>query len=175
MGRRSVKENKNIYQLCREDAGLTREQAGERMEFVSSDRIEKIEYELSVPHPEEILAMAECYRHPELCNYYCSHECRIGREYVPEIKMKDLSRIVLEAIASLNTLNREKDRLIEIAADGEISPDEYADFSRIQEELDRVSMATDSMQLWLDRTIADGSINGDELEAAKQELRKDVR
>ena len=54
MGKKSTKENKNIYQTSREEAGLTREKASELMEFVSADRIEKIESEKSAPHPEEI-------------------------------------------------------------------------------------------------------------------------
>ena len=43
MGRRSTKENKNIYFTTREEAGLTRAQASELMEYVSESRIEKIE------------------------------------------------------------------------------------------------------------------------------------
>ena len=45
--------------MCRESAGLTREAAAEVLEFVSADRIEKIESGKSLPHPEEILAMAK--------------------------------------------------------------------------------------------------------------------
>ena len=100
MGRKSTKENKNIYQTSREAAGLTRESAAELLEYISSDRIEKIESEKSLPHPDEILAMADCYKNPSLCNYYCSHECPIGQEYVPEVKLKDLSQITLEMLAS---------------------------------------------------------------------------
>ena len=91
MGRRSTKENKNIYQTSREEAGYTREGAAEILEFISADRIEKIESERSLPHPDEILAMASGYRNPSLCNYYCSHECPIGQEYVPEVQFKDAS------------------------------------------------------------------------------------
>ena len=58
MGRKSTKENKNIYQTSREEAGLTREEASELMQFVSSDRIEKIESEKSAPHPEEIPSLS---------------------------------------------------------------------------------------------------------------------
>ena len=64
MGKKSTKENKNIYQQSREEAGLTREKASELMEFVSADRIEKIESEKSAPHPEEVLAMADAYKKP---------------------------------------------------------------------------------------------------------------
>ena len=119
MGRKSTKENKNIYQTSRETAELTRDAAAAKLEFISSDRIEKIENEKSYPHPDEILAMADCYKNPSLCNYYCSHECPIGQEYVPAVVAKDLSVITLEMLSTLNTLTREKDRLFDIAADGD--------------------------------------------------------
>ena len=83
MPRRSTRENKTAYQLSREHAGLTREAAAERMEFISAARIEKIESERSAPHPEEVLAMAEAYGDPMLRNEYCTRECPIGKKYVP--------------------------------------------------------------------------------------------
>ena len=159
MGRKSTKANKNIYQIDRESLNLTREAAAELLEFISADRIEKIESEKSEPHPDEILKMAQVYKNPALCNYYCSHECSIGREYVPEIAAKDLSQITLEMLATLNILTREKERLIEITVDGEISEDEVADFARIKDELEKMSMIIDSLKLWVDKTIADGKID----------------
>ena len=158
MGRKSTRENKNIYQLSRENAGLSREAAAEKLQFISSDRIEKIEYETSAPHPDEVLAMADCYQNPTLCNYYCSHECPIGQEYVPEVQVKDLSRLALEVLAGLNALTREKDRLIEITVDGQVTPDEAEDFLRIQDTLDKMSLTVDSLKLWADRTVTERSI-----------------
>lgn len=159
MGRKSTKENKNIYQISRENMEYSRDTAAEKMGFMSSDRIEKIENEKSLPHPEEVLAMAGCYKNPSLCNYFCSHECPIGIEYVPEIKEKALSQITLEMLATLNKLVREKDRLIEITVDGELSEDELPDFLKIKEELKEMSLAIDSLNLWMDHTIAAGKID----------------
>ena len=159
MGRKSTKENKNIYQISRETAELTREAAAEKLTFISSDRIEKIENEKSNPHPDEILAMADCYKNPSLCNYYCSHECPIGQKYVPEVAAKDLSVITLEMLSTLNTLSKEKDRLIDIAADGKITEDEIPDFKNIKENLENMSLAIDSLKLWVEHTIASGKID----------------
>jgi len=159
MGRKSTKQNKNIYQISREEAGFTREGAAELLEFISSDRIEKIESERSLPHPDEILAMADCYKNPSLCNYYCSHECPIGQKYVPEVQIKELSQITLEMLASLNALEKEKNRLIEITVDGQITDDEMHDFEKIQTQLSQISMAIDSLQLWVQKAIADGRID----------------
>ena len=159
MGRKSTKEIKNIYQISRENMEYSREAAAEKLGFISSDRIEKIENERTLPHPEEVLAMADCYKNPSLCNYFCSHECPIGIEYVPEIKAKELFQITLEMLATLNKLTQEKDRLIEITVDGEISEDELPDFLKIKDELSKMSLAIDSLNLWLDHTIASGKID----------------
>ena len=171
MGKKSVRENKNMYQLSREEAGMTRAEASEAMKFVTESQIEKIESEKSEPHPEEIMAMAEAYKKPSLCNYYCSKECPIGQEYVPEVKIKDLSQIVLEMLASLNALNREKDRLIEITADGIISDNELADFVTIQDKLNQISLTIDSLKLWVNNTIASGAIDKGRLEEARKKIR----
>ena len=168
MARVSTKENKNIYQLTRESLKLTRESASELLETISPERIEKIENERSLPYPDEVLAMAEKYRQPSLCNYYCANQCPIGQEYVPEIKVKDLSQIGLEMLASLNSVSKQKDRLIEITADGKISGDELEDFIFIQEELERISITVETLQLWSERMMATGVIDEEQYNAYKK-------
>ena len=163
MGRKSTRENKNIYFKSRENMGYTREAASEKLQFISADRIEKIENERSVPHPDEVLAMAECYKNPALCNYFCSNECPIGKEHVPEIKAKELSQITLEMLATLNKLSKEKERLIEITVDGELTEDEIPDFIKIKEELEKMSQAIDSLNLWIDTTVMKGKISKESL------------
>ena len=138
MARVSMKENKNIYQTTREGLKLTREAASELLETIAPERIEKIENERVMPHPDEVLLMSDKYKQPTLCNYYCANQCPIGAQYVPEVKIKDLSQIVLETLASLNAMQKKKDRLIEITVDGHISGDELADFVQIQDELEKV-------------------------------------
>ena len=161
LGKKSIKKDKNIYQLSREELELTREAASERMGCISADRIEKIESEKSLAHPDEVMVMADAYKKPNLCNYFCSHECPIGREYVPEIQPKDLSQIVLEMLASLNTIDKHRDRLIEITADGKIGKDEMTDFQKIQEQLSKISLSVESLRLWVEDTIANGKITSE--------------
>lgn len=168
MARVSTKENKNVYHQAREDMGLTRDKASELLEWISADRIEKIENERSMPNPDEVLTMAEKYKRPSLCNHYCSHQCPIGQQYVPEIKIKDLSQIVLEMLASLNSMNKRKERLIEITADGVIDNDELDDFIFIQEELERISITVETLQLWAERMLATGAIDPEQYNARKK-------
>lgn len=168
MARVSTKENKNIYHRTREGLQLSREAASELLESIAPERIEKIENERSLPHPDEVLVMAEKYKQPSLCNYYCANQCPIGQQYVPEVKLKDLSQIVLEMLASLNSMSRQKERLIEITVDGAISEDEIQDFIHIQEELERISIAVETLQLWSERMLATGAIDLEQYRAHKK-------
>lgn len=105
--------------------------------------------------------MADKYKLPELCNYYCSNQYPIGQQYVPEIKMKELPQIILETVASLNKMNKKQERLIEITADGIIDNDELDDFIYIQEELKKISVNVETLQLWSERMLASGAIDED--------------
>lgn len=167
VGRASTKQNKNIYQRTREELQLTRERAEELLESVTAERIEKIENEKSLPYPDEVLRMAAKYKTPILCNYYCANQCPIGQQYVPEIKSKDLSQIVLEMLASLNSMSKQKERLIEITVDGKIDEEEMEDFIDIQEELERISVTVETLQLWAERMLATGAIDPEQYKACK--------
>ena len=151
MGRKSTRENKTIYQRLREEDHLTREKAAELLEFISEDRLERIENEKTQPAPEDIIRMSQTYNAPELCNYYCSRQCPIGQKYVPPVEMTDLPAIILETVASLNTVYPLTNRLIEISRDGKISENEVPDFSHIQEILEKVSRAIEALQLWVEK------------------------
>ena len=126
-----------------------------------------------MPHPDEVLLMSDQYKQPSLCNYYCANQCPIGQQYVPEIKVKDLSQIVLETIASLNSMQKKKERLIEITVDGHISGDELADFVYIQEELEKISVAVETLQLWCERMLATGAIDPEAYLAYRDAMRAD--
>lgn len=170
MARRSTKENKTLYQQTREKLGLTREEASALLETMAPDRIEKIENQRCMPHPDEVLLMSDRYKQPTLCNFYCANQCPIGQQYVPEIKIKDLSQIVLETVASLNSMQKRKDRLIEITVDGHISGEELEDFVYIQQELEKISIAVETLQLWCEKMLDTGVIDQQQYESYKESL-----
>ncbi len=167
MGKKSTKENKNIYFEAREQAGLTRAEASELIGTISESRLEKLETEKTAILPEDVIDMARAYKKPELCNYYCTHECRIGRDSVPEVKASSLSEIVLGMLAALNSLDSQKNRLIDITADGVISDDELPDFVNIQKQLAQIDLTVESLKLWVASTIADGKIDKEKLNSLK--------
>lgn len=163
MANNSNSEFKNIYRQARDNAGLTRDEAVDAFvenEFpIKYERIERIETDKFDPTPEEVYHMSLVYKMPELCNYYCTHQCGIGKKSVPEIKMKDLSQIILGMLASLNSMQRKQERLIEITEDGEISDEELKDFVYIQKELDRITMTVNTLRLWSEQQLAVGKID----------------
>lgn len=172
MGRISTRESKTIYQICREESGLSREKASELMDGVSTSRIEKIEYEAQRPTPYDIVQMADCYKRPDLCNYYCSLRCEIGDRYVPEVEVSELSNIILETIASLNDISPLTNRLIQIARDGRITDDEIPDFAYISSKLDEVSLAVNALNLWVEKTAGQNQLNFSLFNSEKEKLKK---
>ena len=153
--------DENIYKKCRTDCGYTRSEASEKLGFITESRLEKIENEKYPITPEEVVAMQSVYKKANLCNHYCTHECAIGKELkMPEVKEKTISEIVLEMLATLNALNRQKERLIEITSDGKFDDDdELRDFIEIQNQLKKISGTVDSLKLWVDSTIASGEVD----------------
>ena len=85
--------------------------------------------------------------------------------------MSELSNIILETIGSLNEINPLTNRLIQIARDSKISDDEIKDFAYISKKLDEVSLAIDSLNLWVDKTASENNLNIELLNAEKEKLK----
>lgn len=154
-----------VYKQIRKKHNMTRDEVCDRALALGSpiqpERLERIENGKFHINPDEVMLLAEIYGEPTLCNTFCSKECPIGEKYVPEIKVKELSQIVLEMLSSLNSMKRRQERLIEITADGIIADDEIPDFINIQKELERISVTVEALQLWAEQMIADKKINID--------------
>ena len=173
MGRKSVKKDKNIYQLKREECGFTREEAAEAL-FFSSDTIERIERtnkNKQIPRPDFVLAMSELYKEPALCNYYCVNECAIGKKYMPELQYKNLSQIVLE-LSNLTRSIAEKQSLLEEIAfnDNKVTDDEIKTFVEVQNSFNRMSILARSLQLWSEEMIAEGKISKEKYNDALRQI-----
>lgn len=161
MVKQDVKKSKkkNVYLQRRTELNLSREKASELLESIPPERIERIENEKVNIHPDEVLIMAEKYKMPSLCNNYCANDCPIGQQYVPEIKINNLSQIVIEMVVGLNKIQANRDRLMEITVDGKITDDELEEFVSIQKELKKISIAIDTLKLWTEEMVMSGKIN----------------
>lgn len=171
MGQKSTRVNKNYYQICREEAGLTMQAASDKMDAIGVDRISRIESGETQPNDYDVLMMAEAYSKPELCNYHCSHNCEIGRKYVPEVETKELPPIVLSMVASLNEMDESIKKLIAISADGEISDNEITDFAVICKKLDKISLTIDALNLWKEKMIKNNELDGEKLQKEMKKIK----
>lgn len=169
-----MNKEKNIYVEARKQSNLTQAKASEAMQTISEDRLARLETDKVTMTPNDVLEMANTYKRPDLCNYYCTHECPIGKNTLSEIKPQQLSNIILKMVASLNTVETEKNALIEITSDGQISENELKDFARIQMELNEISSTVEALKLWVKEMIANGSIDEKEYEKVLQELTKSM-
>ena len=91
------------------------------------------------------------------------------------MEVGELSNIILETIACLNEINPLTSRLIQIARDGKISDDEIKDFAFISQKLDEISLAVDSLNLWVDKTASENGLNIELLNETKEALKKSSR
>lgn len=161
MGKASTKENKSVYQLAREELHLTRADAVAcipgKAEFpgmsgVTESRLVKIENGDVTIQPEDVVAMAKRYNKPELRNHYCCNECAIGKIDAPEVTYTGgIHEILVNMAVSLKNVNHEKIRLMEILEDGKVDESELADYEKISEELEHISMTIEALQLWCEK------------------------
>ena len=56
-------------------------------------------------------------------------------------------------------LKKQKQRILEIARDGTVDEKELEDFVFIQNELEHISAAVESLQIWLEKMLATGKID----------------
>ena len=73
-------------------------------------------------------------------------------------------------LASLNAVDKKRDRLIEITADGRIDGDEIGDFITIQQELERISITVETLQLWAEKMLLSGQIDKEAYEKRLKEI-----
>ncbi len=163
MGRNSVKENKSIYQTTREELDLSREKAADmimdidngKYNYLNKDKLTRIEDGISI-QPLDVVALSRLYNKPELRNYYCCHQCEIGKIDAPEVSdANNVHKTLVEMAVSLESVNAKKLRLMEILADGKVDDSEIQDLNRILEELEKISMTIEAIQLWCEKIKID--------------------
>lgn len=155
------KDYSSLYEEIRcEKLKWTRAKAALELKCIDENRLERIEKNRAAIRPDEVLILADVYGEPSLCNYYCAMQCPIGQDegipYVEQPEQTELPIIVLRMIAALNNTNQMKDRLIEIAADGDVTDEEYEEFESIRNELDKITSTVKTLELWADKAIKRG-------------------
>ena len=154
------KDKKSIYQIIREELSYSRKEAadkiaavdGGRYAYIDENRLVKLEHGTAKMQPEDVVALSMAYNKPELRNYYCCHECEIGKIDTPAVDFNgNIHEILVSIAVSLENANKNKIRLMEVLEDSVLSADEKKDFDKIYNELDRVSAEVEALQLWCEK------------------------
>lgn len=160
-----TKEATTLYLSRRKALGWSREHAAEKL-GISDDKLERIENAKQIPNPQDVLIMSDVYQSPELCNYYCSRDCEIGRQYVPEVPAAELPGIILRLLDSVYRVENVEKLLVKITADDLIDESEVEDLASAQYTLEQLSIMIEALQLCIERKIDRGEISGRKYEAA---------
>lgn len=160
MGCNPTKAASNMYCKCRlaaakyNDKLNSREGAAELL-GLSPSTLASYELDLTKVVPVESIAlMADVYNAPELRGWYCSNVCPLGED-MPQIELAELDRITIKTLATLRNISAVKDDLLDITADGVISPDEKPKLENIVNTLKDVSAVAQSLMLWAKKNIKD--------------------
>lgn len=165
MGRDATKAAGNPWYEARKKAAeyderlLSREGAAERL-GMSVSAVADAELGLSKVMPvDKAVLMADLYKAPHLLNYYCLNECPIGNRHSLSAEVHQIDRVTVKILKDLKVekLAEIKDKLIDIAADGEVSKDELPNLREIKEFFDALSKTVSELKI-----IADTALNSAE-------------
>lgn len=156
MGRDPTKAIENPCFRCRKEAAKYNDKLNSRegaAEMLGVSVSSLADYELGITKVipvDKVVLMAELYNAPELKAWYCSSECPIGRSYpMPSSELTTVERTTLNLLRQLRQDDVEKvrEKLIDITADGVISDDERVDLAEILAYLDKLIKAAGELRL----------------------------
>lgn len=158
MGSSPTKAANNMYCKCRLEAAkyndkLNSREGAAEMLGVSPSTLASYELGLTKVVPvESIMLMSDVYNAPELKPWYCTNVCPLGED-MPKLELEELDRITIKTLATLQHISEVRDDLLDITADGVISPDEKPKLDNIIETLKRVTEVAQSLRIWAEKNI----------------------
>ena len=144
MGRGATVASGNVWYEARIEASKINEKLKSRFGAadeagMSEDAIKNTELGLEKQMPvDKAVILADLYGAPNLLNYYCLNECPIGRNRPISDEMLTIEHAALRLIKRLKIEKIEgmKEKLADIADDGDVSMNELDDLKNIQKYLD---------------------------------------
>ena len=142
----------NIYRKARKKAAhknplLNNCESAQDIVYIERTKLLAIESGDKIPEPDDVVSMSKVYDAPELCNYYCTKQCPIGKGD-PTLIYEDLNEISVRLMTALHMLQNANDTIYRILEDGKISDDEKQDFANVMETLKKLAYCAYSLELW---------------------------
>lgn len=112
---------RNIYQIARNTAKLTQEQAAELL-HVSARSLAEYEAGRTIPGCDTVCMMIDIYETPWLGYQHLKHSTEVGRKFLPDIEFTGLSQSVLRLQKEMEDVTRIKAEMVEVAYDNVVHP-----------------------------------------------------
>ena len=123
-----------MLRKARNATSLSREEAAHRL-YVGSRTLADYELARTIAPPDVVMKMAEVYQEPELTADYCKKICPIGQVVAHCVERSEFAVTVLRVLKEFADVERLKEKLVCIAADGELHRHEVDEFETIMKEL----------------------------------------
>ncbi|HBF5455236.1 TPA: helix-turn-helix transcriptional regulator [Clostridioides difficile] len=127
----------NIYQLGRENTGLTQEKASELLD-ISVESLRAYENDKRIPPNSIVVKMVSIYNNNLLGYEHVRRTTEAGVMFLPKLEMKSLSSITLKLHKEIKDYLKKEDDFIDIVEDDVIDEDEEEVWSDVMQELEDI-------------------------------------
>ncbi|MCC0679502.1 helix-turn-helix transcriptional regulator [Clostridioides sp. ES-S-0005-03] len=127
----------NIYQLSRENTGLTQEKASELLD-ISVESLRAYENDKRIPPNTVVAKMVSIYNNNLLGYEHVRRTTEAGVMFLPQLEMKSLSSITLKLHKEIKDYLKKEDDFIDIVEDDVIDEDEEEVWNDVMQELEDI-------------------------------------
>lgn len=164
MKRNCISDPENIYFRCRKAAAKFNEKLSSRegaSELLGISPSTLAHYELGVTKvvpPDAVVLMTDLYKAPELKAHYCAIDCPIGKGAPIATKINSIELVTVKMIKAFSREDAEaaKQKLVDIASDGQVSADELPTLEWILSYLDAMAKTVSELRLTCQKVLAGG-------------------
>lgn len=155
------KGNENIYLCCRKEAAKYNERLNSRegvAELLGISVSSLANYELGITKvvpPDMVIMMADLYNAPQLKAHYCAYECLMGQDAPIATEINSIELVTVRIMQSLSSakLDKIKEQLVEIAADGVVSESEIPALQEIVDYLNGAAQTISELSLICQKSL----------------------
>ncbi|EGT3757850.1 helix-turn-helix transcriptional regulator [Clostridioides difficile] len=127
----------NIYQLGRENTGITQEKASELLD-ISVESLRAYENDKRIPPNTVVVKMISIYNNNLLGYEHVRRTTEAGVMFLPQLEMKSLSSITLKLHKEIKDYLKKEDDFIDIVEDDVIDEEEEEIWDDVMQELEDI-------------------------------------
>ncbi|MCC0685444.1 helix-turn-helix domain-containing protein [Clostridioides sp. ZZV14-6345] len=141
-----LQQYQNIYQISRENTGLTQEKASELLD-ISVESLRAYENDKRIPPNAIVVKMISIYNNNLLGYEHVRRTTKAGVMFLPKLEMRSLSSITLKLHKEIKDYLKREDDFIDIVEDDVIDEDEEEVWNDVMEKLEGIYEAILKLKL----------------------------